>query len=317
MRKMKKDIIRFFIPAFCFAMLFPAVISAAPGGEAMPFTRVVRDPVAAAIGGTGVVSTSASAFASFRNAAAIPYAENTLDVAAGYMNWQPSASPVQDINAGASWNIAGKFGIALGLSYGLCEKYDIMDASGTAVGSFSPSQVQANLGMAWRFLPFLSLGANVKYLGNSLAEGKSYGAVASDIFFMTKVAGLRAAVGVSSLGSKVKSASGAGFSLPASTTLGLGYGIGIGKKHAAEVLVDADYYFSGAFSASAGAAYTYNDLVSVRAGYRYGGKSVIPSFVSVGAGVKFWGVHIDVAYIIAAGTSPLRNTFAVGLGYSF
>ena len=259
MRKMKKDIIRFFIPAFCFAMLFPAVISAAPGGEAMPFTRVVRDPVAAAMGGTGVVSTSVSAFASFRNAAAIPYAENTLDVAAGYMNWQPSASPVQDINAGASLNIAGKLGIALGLSYGLCEKYDIMDASGTAVGSFSPSQIQANLGLAWRFLPFLSLGANVKYL----------------------------------------------------------YGIGIGKKHAAEVLVDADYYFSGAFSASAGAAYTYNDLVSVRAGYRYGGKSVIPSFASVGAGVKLWGVHIDVAYIIAAGTSPLRNTFAVGLGYSF
>lgn len=314
---MKKDIIRFFIPALCSVLLFQTAVLAAPGGEAMPFSRVVRDPVSAAMGGTGVVSTSASSYASFRNAAAIPYAENTLDVAVGYMNWQPSASPVQDINAGAAWNIAGKFGVALGFSYGICEKYDITDASGKANGTFSPSQTQVNLGLAWKFLPFLSLGANVKYLGNTLAEGQSYGAVASDIFLMTKVAGLKAAVGVSSLGSKVKSASGARFSLPASATLGLGYGIGTGKKHAAEVLVDADYYFSGALSASAGASYTYNDLVSVRAGYRYGGDSVIPSYASVGAGVEFLGIRIDAAYLIATGNSLLKNTFTVGAGFSF
>lgn len=314
---MKRYIVRIFISVVCAGFMFPAAVSAAPGGEAMPFARIARDPVSAAMGGTGVASTSASAYASFRNAAAIPYAENTLDVAAGYMNWQPSVSPVQDISAGAAWNIAGKFGIAAGFSYGACEKYDIMDASGKAAGSFSPSQVLAGLGLAWKVLPFLSLGANVKYLGNTLSEGQSYGSVASDIFLMTKVAGLKAAVGVSSLGSKVKSASGARFSLPASATLGLEYGLNAGKRHGVDVLVDADYYFSGAFAAAAGASYTYNDLVSVRAGYRYGGESVIPSFASVGAGVKFFGVHIDIAYIIATGDSPLRNTFSVGAGFAF
>lgn len=314
---MRRDIVRIFISAVCAGFMLPAAVSAAPGGEAMPFSRIARDPVSAAMGGAGVVSTSSSAYASFRNAAAIPYSEHTLDVTAGYMNWQPSVSPVQDISAGASWNISGKFGVGLGFSYGMCEKYDIMDASGKSAGSFSPSQVQAGLGLAWKFLPFLSLGANVKYLGNTLAEGRSYEAVASDIFLMTRVAGVNAAVGVSSLGSKVKSASGAGFSLPASATLGLGYGLEAGKRHGVDILVDADYYFSGAFAASAGASYTYNDLVSVRAGYRYGGGSVIPSFASVGAGVKFFGVHIDVAYIIATGDSPLMNTFSVGAGFSF
>ena len=170
---MKRYIVRIFISVVCAGFMFPAAVSAAPGGEAMPFARIARDPVSAAMGGTGVASTSASAYASFRNAAAIPYAENTLDVAAGYMNWQPSVSPVQDISAGAAWNIAGKFGIAAGFSYGACEKYDIMDASGKAAGSFSPSQVLASLGLAWKVLPFLSLGANVKYLGNTLAEGQS------------------------------------------------------------------------------------------------------------------------------------------------
>lgn len=314
---MRRETVRNFITAVCAGFMLPGALSAAPGGDAMPFSRISRDPVSAAMGGTGVVSTSSSAYASFRNAAAIPYSEHTLEVAAGYINWQPSASPVQDISAGASWNISGKFGVGLGFSYGMCEKYDIMDASGKSAGSFSPSQVQAGLGLAWKFLPFLSLGANVKYLGSTLAEGQSYGAVSSDVFLMTRVAGLKAAVGVSSLGSKVKSASGAGFSLPASATLGLGYGDVFGQRHGLEVLVDADCYFSGAFSAAAGASYTYNGMVSVRAGYRYGGDSVIPSFASVGAGVKLFGVHLDAAYLIASGDSPLKNTFCIGIGYSF
>ena len=63
---------------------------------------------------------------------------------------------------------------------------------------------------------------------------------------------------------------------------------------------------------------TGNDYtVSVRAGYRYGGDSVIPSFASVGAGVKLFGVHLDAAYLIASGDSPLKNTFCIGIGYSF
>ena len=314
---MRRETVRNFITAVCAGFMLPDALSAAPGGDAMPFSRISRDPVSAAMGGTGVVSTSSSAYASFRNAAAIPYSEHTLEVAAGYINWQPSASPVQDISAGASWNIAGKFGVGLGFSYGMCEKYDIMDAAGKAAGSFSPSQVQAGLGLAWKFLPFLSFGANVKFLGNTLAEGQSYEAVSSDVFLMTRVAGLKAAVGVSSLGSKVKSASGARFSLPASATLGLGYGDVFGQRHGLEVLVDADCYFSGAFSAAAGASYTYNGMVSVRAGYRYGGDSVIPSFASVGAGVKLFGVHLDAAYLIASGDSPLKNTFCIGIGYSF
>jgi hypothetical protein len=58
-------------------------------------------------------------------------------------------------------------------------------------------------------------------------------------------------------------------------------------------------------------------MVSFRAGYRYGGDSPIPSFASVGAGVKFSGVKLDLAYLIAGGDSPMKNTLAIGLGYSF
>ena len=82
-----------------------------------------------------------------------------------------------------------------------------------------------------------------------------------------------------------------------------------------DVNVDADYFFSGWFAAAFGASYTFNDLVSFRAGYRYGGKSPIPSYASVGAGVKFAGVKLDLSYLL--GSEVMNNTLAVGLGYSF
>ena len=287
------------------------------GSEALPYARVDFNPVTAGTGGAHVVSTELIAYASFSNAAAIPFSDRTFDVAAGYGMWYPSSSTVNNVSAGAAWNLKGKLGFAAGFSYGICQEYEIMNASGQAAGSFSPSEIQANIGLAWRFLPFISVGADVKYLGNTLAEGQSYSTVSSDIFLMSEFSSFRAAIGVSSLGSKVRSASGESFSLPASATLGLGYGDVFGQRHGVEVLVDADCYFSGAFSAAAGASYTYNDMVSVRAGYRYGGDSVIPSFASVGAGVKLFGVRLDAAYLIASGDSPLKNTFCIGIGYSF
>ena len=137
----------------------------------------------------------------------------------------------------------------------MCAAYDIYDAGGTVTGSFAPSEMQANVGLGWRFMPWLSLGANARYLSSTLSEGHSYGAVSSDIFVMSRISDFSLALGVSSLGSRVESASGATYSLPASLTFG--------------------------------------------------------------AGVELFGISLDLAYLIAAGDSPLRNTMTFGLGYSF
>lgn len=294
--------------------IYPEQTYAQTGSEALPHVRVTHDPRAAAMGGAGVVSASL-AWASFSNAAAIPYSGQTMDVAASYHNWQPDAAATSFISAAGAWNIKGKVGLALGFSWGANPEYESFNGYGESEGMFSPSDMQVNFGVGWRFLPYLSAGANVKYVRSSLAEGHAYGAGASDLFLMSEVSDFRVALGVSSLGSKVTSASGDKFGLPASVTLGAGYGHTFAQKHGVEILAEADWYFSGALSANAGAEYTFNDLVSVRAGYRYGGKSVIPSYASVGAGVKFFGVHLDAAFLIASG--PLKNTFCIGAGYSF
>ena len=79
--------------------------------------------------------------------------------------------------------------------------------------------------------------------------------------------------------------------------------------------VDAEYAFYGAFSAAFGAEYGFNDMIFARAGYRYGGNSVLPSFASVGAGVKVAGIKMNVAYLLA--NDLIGNTLSISLGYSF
>ena len=289
------------------------LIPALAGAQALPFTAAETDAASLGTAGANIVETGSVADAAFYNAAAIPFSDSTLDVAAGYSMWAPSKANI--INASGAYNLNDKFGFALGFMYGINKAYDITTPNGTVTGSFTPSDMQVNAGFSYRFLPFLSAGVNVGYASSTIAKGASYDAVAADVFVMGQFADFKAALGVSNLGSSVTSAAGVKFSLPTAVTLGLGYGKVFAENHGLDILVDADYYLDEGIAAAAGVGYTYNDMVSVRAGYRYGGKTAVPSYASVGLGVKFCGIRLDMAYLIAAGA--MKNTLAVVLGYSF
>ena len=292
-------------------LLFPALA----GAQALPFTAAETDAASLGTAGANLTQTGTIANASFSNAAAIPFSDAKMDVAAGYTMWQPSAVGSNMINVGAAYNMNNKLGLAVGFLYGMNSAYDIVDASGAVKGQFTPSDMHVNLGVAYRFLPFLSVGANVGYATSSLAKENSYGALAADVFAMAQFSGLRVTAGVANVGTSVKSKNGTAYCLPGSVALGAGYEMAFADVHSVDVLLDADYYFSGWFAAALGATYTYNDLVVVRAGYRYGGASPIPSYASVGAGVKFAGAKLDLAYMI--GSNAMKNTLALTLGYTF
>lgn len=312
-----------------------ASLTASSGSDALSFIRIVRDPARGAMGGAGYAYSGSIAWSSWSNAAAVPFSADTFNAATGYQMWQPSFSGTNAVSAGAGWNLKGRIGIAAGLTYGACPSYDIYGENGVASGKFTPSEIQANIGVGWRFLKFLSAGVNLHYAGTTLAEKTSYGAFAADIFLMGRVSDFSLTAGVSSLGSKVKDASGTAFSLPASVSVGAGYSHVFGQRHEVDVLADLDWYFSGGMSAAIGAGYTFNDLLSIRAGYHYGSQarfstsgegfsvidrpgSPVPSYASVGAGISFFGIHIDFAYLIGTGMdSPMKNTFSVGVGYRF
>lgn len=292
-------------------LLFPVLSNA----QSLPFVAAETDAASLGTAGANLTQTHSIANAAFSNVAAVPFSDVKFDAAAGYTMWQPSSIGSNMINVGAAYNMKDKFGVAFGFMYGMNPAYDITDASGAVKGQFKPSDIYVNAGFAWRFLPYLSLGANVGYATSSLAEGHSYGALAADVFLMGKFNGFKVTAGVANVGTSVKAAGGADFCIPGSIALGAGYEALFAEKHSIDILLDADYYFSGWLAVAAGAAYTFNDLVSVKAGYRYGGTSPLPSYASVGAGVKFAGVKLDLAYMLASG--PMKNTLAVSVGYSF
>lgn len=289
--------------------------ASAQESSALSLGTVVRDPVRAAKGGAGTASVSDVAYASMRNAAAVPYYDGTLDAGVGYQAWR--ASDMQNLSLAGSWNINGKFGLTASFGYGLGSPYDIFGDDGRSAGSFTPSAIQAGVGFGWKFLPWLSAGVNVRYLGETLAKGHGYGAVSSDIFLMSRTGAFTVALGVSSLGSAVSSESGESFSQPASLALAAGYLKEFASEHSIELLLDADYYLYGGAAAAFGAEYSWRDMLSARAGYHYGYRSVIPSYASAGLGLKLFGVSLDFAYLFAPSDSPLKNTMTVGLGYSF
>jgi len=294
-------------------LLMPALA----GAQALPFTIADVDPVILAKGGTGLTETGAVSHAAFTNAAAIPFSEAALDVAAGYTMWQPGAAKTGILNAAGAAKLNDRLGVSAGLYYGMHPSYDITDGAGASDGTFSPSDLHAAVGVAYKFLPDMSAGVNLGYASSTLAQGHSYGTVAADLFVMAKFSQIKVAAGVSNVLGTVRSATGHEFCIPGSIALGAGYEKEFGQKHQVEAGLDFDYFFSGWTAASLGAEYTFDDLVSFRAGYRYGGDSPIPSFASVGAGVKFSGVKLNLAYLLTGSGSPLSNTLSISVGYCF
>ena len=295
------------------AVCIPVAMSA----QALPFTAADFSPVTAAKGGATAVETSSIAYAAFTNPATITFSELEGDFTASYSMWQPSSLKTNVFSIAGAGKIKEKFGVAIGLNYGVLPGYEILDEAGASKGEFSPSQYEYNFGFSWRFCKFLALGVNLGYSGQTLTENDSYESLTTDIFAMTQFKDFKVAVGVSNLGTTVTSLSGEEYSLPSSWKLGFGYGTTFASKHGLDFNADFDYYFQNAFSAAFGAGYTYNNLLSLRAGYRYGGESVIPSYASFGLGLKFFGVTLDAAYLVADSTSPMRNTMMFGIGYRF
>lgn len=311
MRKLK------FVVIAAMAMFLAAMPSFAQGGEdAMPFARIDRNPATAGLGFAGAASTSDIAWSSFSNSAVIPFFNKTFDAAASVQLWAPDGAKSTIINAGAGYKVNDRLGFSLGFSSQSFQSYEIIDDYGVQTGSFSPQALVVNGGLGLGLSDAVSVGANLRYLRQTVTDAKTNDAFAADVMLYYKpVPEAGIAAGVASVGTGVKSISGKTYDLPASAKLAGDYTFNF-QENAIKLVADVDYFFSGNFSAAGGLQYSYNDLFFLRGGYHYGKKdSVLPSFATVGAGIKIAGVKVDVAWLTA--NKDLGNTLSIGLGYSF
>lgn len=282
--------------------------------EALPFVRIGHDASREAMAGAGSLSGASAAWASYDNAALSVESASRLSVAAGFQTWAPTGGSF--LNAGASCKIGERLGVTAGVSYGMGQPYDVYSATGVKTGTFTPSNYILNIGAGYKILPFLSAGLNLHSAKETIAEGASHGTISGDLFVMGTFNGVKAGLGLLSLGTPVYSASGAKFNLPSSVRLSGAYEGKAGDAIAFGAYADADYFlFSGALTAAAGVRAEYNEMVRVMAGYSYGSAgAIIPSHASVGLGGSFAGIDLDAAILLGG---SLSGTFLVNLGYRF
>lgn len=283
--------------------------------QALQFIKSDHDPVSSAMGGASSVY-SKSAYAAFNNMAAFAFSDDMVDVALSYSDAQPGGTRVRGVNLGGSMCVSDAFGISAAFSGGLGKAYDIVDMDGNKCGRFTPAEYMVSVGASYRFCPYVSVGLNAGYAGTMLADGINYGALVSDIFVMSEFYGARLTLGLSDIGTQISSAGGNRYMLPTSIVAGAGYSADFGSMHKVKVAAESNLWHGGKFSVAVGTSYSFHDFLEVRAGYRYGGRTVIPSYCSAGMGLKIAGVCLDFSYILPVFQNRMSGTWVVGLGFA-
>lgn len=289
------------------ACAMPALSASA---QALSSLLIPSAPEYAAMGGASV-ALEAGAFAAENNAAAMSLSDDSFAVAAGYGLWAPGTAGSQLAGLGAFARVGERVGIGLSGRYTMEKPMNISSAAGGILGTFTPSELGANLAVSVKVIDGLSVGVTGKFVRSSIGEELSGSAFGADISVAWRKDGLSAGAAVCNLGSKLKYGD-SSYSMPMLVKAGAAYSADFGLTAS----VEADYLFSGAFAAGLGLEYNLFDIGFLRAGYHYGDKNQgLASFASLGAGVQFAGFELSAAWLTASPT--LGNSLLFSLGYSF
>ena len=307
-----------YFKALAVAFGFILVAGNVPAQEsaALPFVRIDRDPVSAGMGFAGVASTAETAYSSFRNSSVIPFSGRKMDVGISGQSWAPDGVKSTNINFGTAFNTGSLVGFSLGAAYQSGEKYSVYNVSGDSKGTYTPSDLVIGAGTGIKILKCLSFGADFRYARQSLSADYSCSAFGADAFLTYHSSNFDATAGLSSFGSSVKSDSGESFSLPTSATVGVYYKTNESPAGRLDVAVDADCFLSGGLTAAVGLQYSFKNFAFLRAGYHYGSENaVLPSFATLGLGLRYRDVSLDFAYLMA--NEVIGGSMTFGLGFRF
>ncbi|MCR5520272.1 MAG: hypothetical protein K6F21_08065, partial [Bacteroidales bacterium] len=219
----------------------PANAQEAASSEALPFLRYERNPARAAMAGAGsALLVGGSATSAFGSPFAAAASANKVEAAASYANWAPSLNSSNNIMAGASVKLGKSLAVSAAFA---SDKLSEISVNGD---KFSPSNTIFAGAVSLALGQSFSLGAAINLAKSQLLSDYSVSGTAFDLMLCYRKDAFGVAGGVRSLGGKVGNAS-----LPTSFNVSGGYGLPVGPV-ALKMAADADYYFSGNWSAAAG-----------------------------------------------------------------
>lgn len=123
---------------------------------------------------------------------------------------------------------------------------------------------------------------------------------------------------VGAIGPQLDYGNGNKTTMPTYVTAGGALTVDVADKHQVGGAWSTRYFFRPSeyktLMLGAGLEYTYNKMVSLRAGYEYGDRNL--SHFTMGAGFKYGGLHLNGAYMLKTANAG-SSYCTIGLGYDF
>lgn len=303
---------------FSLILLVLSGIPVAVSAQGVSFLDYNPDAHALGVAGASAVD-DATAFSVWNNAATTAFSEDKFSAGASFALWQPSFSNVRQAAVAGYGVISERLSINAGFRYDVYQPYDTADENGIYTGTFTPSGMQGTIGASFLAIPSLAVSVSASFVHSDIGGPKAANTFCFDIGLLYKYRTFRAALTAANLGASFNYGGASSYSLPSRVDLGLGYGIGYGHgRHTLDINAQGSYLLmTGGMRAAAGLRYCFNGLVHVSAGYNCGLSESLPNFASLGAGVSFWGVGLDFAYLMASAGTPMAGTMVVNLSYAF
>lgn len=174
---------------------------------------------------------------------------------------------------------------------------------------------------------FMALGITGRYLHYRSSMGHRADALAVDLSASARLplerlsenSALVFGAKLANMGGYLKGTDGA---LPVNLTVGAALDWWLRDSHRLNFALDCGYYFNPAFvrgaTVAVGAEYTFMQLLMFRCGYHFSERqTVCPDYTSVGVGLRFMHLRLDVAYLFAGKDTPLRNGYSLSFGLDF
>lgn len=123
---------------------------------------------------------------------------------------------------------------------------------------------------------------------------------------------------VGAIGPQLDYGNGNKTTMPTYVAVGGALTVDVADKHQVGGAWSTRYFFRPSeyktLMLGAGLEYTYNKMVSLRAGYEYGDRNL--SHFTMGAGFKYGGLHLNGAYMLKTANAG-SSYCTIGLGYDF
>ena len=153
-------------------------------------------------------------------------------------------------------------------------------------------------------------------VGGAFTIGASY--QKSTTIAGNKSANLMLDAKVGAIGPQLDYGNGNKTTMPTYVAVGGALTVDVADKHQVGGAWSTRYFFRPSeykvLMLGAGLEYTYNKMVSLRAGYEYGDRNL--SHFTMGAGFKYGGLHLNGAYMLK--TANAGSSYCnIGLGYDF